>query len=79
MEASRNFCVPLKIGMGIVGTLPNNSVIYKESNDARFVALLCIVFELPASEKSGEFPAESCCKANDQTRRLGLFCLTPAA
>ena len=29
LEASRNFCNPLKIGMGIVGTLPNNSVMYR--------------------------------------------------
>ena len=29
LEASQNFCMPLKIGMGIVGTLSNNSVIYR--------------------------------------------------
>ena len=29
LEASRIFRMPLKIGMGIVGTLPNNSVIYR--------------------------------------------------
>ena len=40
----------------------------KESNDVRFVALGCIVFELLACENSVEFPAESGCKANDLTR-----------
>ena len=40
----------------------------KESNDVRFVALHCIVFELSACENSAEFPAESGCKANDLTR-----------
>ena len=40
----------------------------KESNDVRFVALRCIVFELLACENSVEFPAESGCKANDLTR-----------
>ena len=39
----------------------------KESNDVRFVALRCIVFELLACENSAEFPAESG-KANDLTR-----------
>ena len=29
----------------------------KESNDVRFVALCCIVFELSACENSVEFPA----------------------
>ena len=37
----------------------------EESNDVRFIALRCIVFELHASENSAEFPAESGCKAND--------------
>ena len=40
----------------------------KESNDVRFIALLCIAFELSACENSAEFPAESGCKANDLTR-----------
>ena len=40
----------------------------KESNDVRFIALRCIVFELSACENSAEFPAESGCKANDLTR-----------
>ena len=40
----------------------------KESNDIRFIALRCIVFELSACENSAEFPAESGCKANDLTR-----------
>ena len=40
----------------------------KESNDVRFVALSCIIFELSAFENSVEFPVESGCKANDLTR-----------
>ena len=40
----------------------------EESNDVRFVALRCKVFELSACENSAEFPAESGCKANDPTR-----------
>ena len=40
----------------------------KESNDARFISLGCIVLELSACENSAEFPAESGCKANDLTR-----------
>ena len=40
----------------------------KESNDVRFFSLGCIVFELPASENSAEFPAGSGCKAKDLTR-----------
>ena len=31
----------------------------KESNDARFIALPCVVFELSACENSSQFPAES--------------------
>ena len=42
----------------------------KESNDVRFVALLCIVFELSASKNSVEFPAETGCKANDLTQYI---------
>ena len=34
----------------------------KESNDVRFNALHCTVFELAACENSLEFPAESGCK-----------------
>ena len=40
----------------------------KQSNDIRFVALRCIVFDLSACENSVEFPAESGCKANDLTQ-----------
>ena len=39
----------------------------KESNDVRFVALRCIVFELSSCENSEEFQAESGCKANHLT------------
>ena len=38
-----------------------------ESNDVRFIALSCIVYELSAKKKSAEFSAESGCKANDLT------------
>ena len=40
----------------------------KESNDVRFIALCCIIFELSACENSVEFPAEHGCKANDLTQ-----------
>ena len=43
-------------------------IIIKESNNVRFSALHCVVFELSAFENSVEFPAESGCKANSLTR-----------
>ena len=41
---------------------------FKESNDVRFIALRCIVFELSACENSEEFQAEIGCKTNHLTR-----------
>ena len=41
-----------------------------ESNDVRFIALRCIVFDVSACENSAEFPAENGCKANDLTRYI---------
>ena len=63
--------VILPVSTGFIGLkstqIDSQEPICKKSNDVRFVALRCIVFELSACENSAEFPAESGCKANDLT------------
>ena len=46
----------------------NRSQKPKKSNDVRFTALRCILFELWVCENSAEFSAESGCQANDLTQ-----------